>query len=115
MTRKIMLPNMKNGSSCLVPVYIKLVTKGSLKRHALICLPELRDLAVIKTLFEPHHQDPNESIRKDKRSEHKKLLKKLKHKRNKLKKKNVLVSLLTTHFFKFSILILKRNSKIIKW
>lgn len=57
-------------------------------------MPEPGDLAAIKTLFEPLHEDPNEKTRKSKRSEHKQLVKKLKRKRMKLKKKNLLVSLM---------------------
>ena len=83
---------MNNASICLVPVYIKLIAKGSLEQHTLICLPEAADLANIKTLFEPHHEDHNEIMRKLKRSEHIKSLKKIRKTRIKLKKKETSVS-----------------------
>ncbi|KAJ8713547.1 hypothetical protein PYW07_013917 [Mythimna separata] len=86
-TKKRSLPNIENAISCLVPVYVKLVAKGSLQKHSLICLPEAGDFANLKTLFEPHHEDPNEKIRKLKRSEHIKLLKKIRKSKIKLKKK----------------------------
>ncbi|KAJ8716050.1 hypothetical protein PYW08_013335 [Mythimna loreyi] len=86
-TKKQCLPNVENANSCLIPVYIKLVAKGSLQKHSLICLPEAGDLANLKTLFEPHHEDPNEKIRKLKRAEHIKLQKKIRRSKMKLKKK----------------------------
>ncbi|KAH9630434.1 hypothetical protein HF086_016972 [Spodoptera exigua] len=86
-TQKKHIPNIENASMCLVPVYIKITAKGSLQRHALICLPEVSDLVNVKTLFEPHHEDPNEKTRKLKRKEHIKSLKKIKKKTYKLKKK----------------------------
>ncbi|CAB3251752.1 unnamed protein product [Arctia plantaginis] len=85
------LPNVEERQSCLIPVHLKLASKGNLKNHAVICMPEPGDFAAIKTLFEPLHEDPNEKTRKKKRSEHKQLVKKLKRKRMKLKKKNLLV------------------------
>ncbi|XP_075979234.1 POP1 ribonuclease P/MRP subunit [Anticarsia gemmatalis] len=90
MTKRI-LPNMANSSSCLVPVYLKLVGRGCLKHHAVICLPESHDINTIKSLFEPHHEDSNEKIRKQKRLDHVKLAKKLKRNRMKLKMKSKLV------------------------
>lgn len=84
---KSALSAIENGSSCLIPVYLKLTKKGILHKHAVICLPKPADLTNIKTLFEPPHEDTNQKIRKIKRVEHKRLAKKLKKKRMKLKKK----------------------------
>lgn len=91
-TKKHSLPIVENATVCLVPIYIKLVAKGSLQKHSLICLPEAGDLVNVKTLFEPHHKDPNEIMRKQKRSEQMKLLKKIRRSRTKLKKKVTSVS-----------------------
>lgn len=91
-TKKRRLPKVTNARSCLVPVYIKLTAKGCLQKHSLICLPEAGDVSNIKTLFEPHREDPNEVIRKLKRSEHLKLLKKIRKTKIKLKKRETSVS-----------------------
>lgn len=88
-TRKQSLPNVENAGFCLIPVYIKLVAKGSLHKHSLICLPEASDVNNVKTLFEPHHEDRNEKLRKLRRVEHFKFLKKCKRHNAKLKKKKV--------------------------
>lgn len=80
------MPEIENSNSCLIPVYLTLESRGNLKRHALICLPEVTDASNIKTLFEPHHEDPNEKHRKQKRKEHLKELKKSRKNRVKLKK-----------------------------
>ncbi|XP_004931529.2 ribonucleases P/MRP protein subunit POP1 [Bombyx mori] len=84
--RKKLMPEIENSNSCLIPVYLTLKSRGNLKRHALICLPEVTDASNIKTLFEPHHEDPNEKHRKQKRKEHLKELKKFRKNRIKLKK-----------------------------
>ncbi|CAD0200886.1 unnamed protein product [Chrysodeixis includens] len=91
-TRKKALPKIENDTSCLVPVYIKLVGKGSLKNHAHICLPESHDLNNIKTLFEPHHEDPNEKIRKLNRTAHITMLKQLRKRNMRLRKKRTQIS-----------------------
>lgn len=92
---------MENTVTCLIPVYIKLEAKGSLRNHALICLPESGDLPNIKSLFEPQHEDPNERIRKLKRSDHIKMLKKIKRKNKKLKNKKTTVSYLFSTYSPF--------------
>lgn len=99
-TKKKSLPNIENATSCLVPVYIKLVEKGSLKNHAQICLPESSDLSNMKTLFEPHHNDLNEKIRKLHRTAHIEQLKKLRKRNMRLKKKKLQVRLkLNLHYY----------------
>ncbi|XP_028170834.1 ribonucleases P/MRP protein subunit POP1 [Ostrinia furnacalis] len=80
------LPAIENPSSCLVPIYLKMVNKGNLKRNALICLPEKLDVSNVNSLFEPHHEDSNEVLRKKKRKEHKANIRRLKKKASILKK-----------------------------
>lgn len=86
------LPSIKNASSCLIAVYLQMIGKGSVKRHALICMAESKDLSMIKTLFEPRREDSNEKLRKQKRLEHKINLKRLRRKTVKLKKSAQTVS-----------------------
>ncbi|CAG9793930.1 unnamed protein product [Diatraea saccharalis] len=78
------LPQNENTASCLVPVYLKIAKKGNLKQNAIICMPEEGDLLVMPQ--ELPCEDPNEKIRKQKRIEHRRQLKQLKRRRNKLKK-----------------------------
>ncbi|XP_061715063.1 ribonucleases P/MRP protein subunit POP1 [Cydia pomonella] len=80
------LPQMVKSESCLVAVYIKIKGKGTLKRHAHLCLPQPGDDKTIKTLFEPHHEDPNEKLRKQKRITHITDMKRLRRRKIKLKK-----------------------------
>lgn len=83
---------MKYSENCLVAVYLQILGKGNLKRHALICLPQLvDDLASSKTLFEPHHPDPYEKIRKHKRVQHLKDIKRWRKTRVKLRKRGAMV------------------------
>lgn len=106
---KITLPEIENSNSCLVPIYIKLQAKGSLKRNALICLPELSEINTIKTVFEPYHKDNNEDLRKTKRKEHIKKIKSQKRKRNKQRKANNVRNIFHFHiiylFFIFYFLV----------
>lgn len=89
--QKTELPEIENSSSCLVAVYLKMVKKGNLKQNALICLPEKDNISTESTHFEPHHQDLNEKIRKQKRTAHRSNLKQQQRKRAKLKKLGQLV------------------------
>lgn len=83
---------MENNENCLVAVYLQVLGKGNLKRHALICLPQLIDnFTSTKTLFEPHHPDPYEKIRKQKRMQHLKDIKTWRKNRVKLRKKGAMV------------------------
>ncbi|CAH0398801.1 unnamed protein product [Chilo suppressalis] len=81
---KIELPEIENAVACLVQVSLKMVKKGKLNKNAIICLPEKNDLLELPQ--EQQCEDPNEKIRKQKRTEHMKKLKQLRRKRNKLKK-----------------------------
>lgn len=80
------LPQLARSECCLVAVYIKLTDKGNLKKHSLICLPQPGDIVVIKDLFEPHHEDSNEKLRKQKRLEHIKSIRRLRRKKIKQRK-----------------------------
>ncbi|KPJ07223.1 hypothetical protein RR48_07639 [Papilio machaon] len=80
------VPNIDNADACLVPVCLHMENKGNLKQHAMICLPQSNDLQIIKTLYEPLHEDKNEKLRKQKRKQHLQLLKQMKRKRRKIKK-----------------------------
>lgn len=83
---------MGNSENCLVAVYLQILGKGNLKRHALICLPQVaNDLTSMKALFEPHHPDPYEKIRKQKRVQHLKEVKRWRKTRVKLRKKGAVV------------------------
>ncbi|XP_045495916.1 ribonucleases P/MRP protein subunit POP1 [Colias croceus] len=75
-----------NTGSCLIAVYLKIEGKGVMRDHALICLPNVEDITSTKLLCEPHHEDTNAKLRKEKRKENKKLLKQLRRKRIKLRK-----------------------------
>ncbi|XP_049873943.1 ribonucleases P/MRP protein subunit POP1 [Pectinophora gossypiella] len=88
--QKKKLPEMEHAAQCLVAVYIQMHGKGNLKRHALMCLPQSGDIGDIKNLFEPHHADPHEKLRKQKRTLHLKNLKQWRRQRVKLRKKGVL-------------------------
>ncbi|XP_013190733.2 ribonucleases P/MRP protein subunit POP1 [Amyelois transitella] len=85
------LPEIENSAACLVAVYLQMASAGSLKRHALICLPEKSDMISIKTLNEPKHEDPNEKLRKQTRKQHKIEIKRWRRNRIKLRNKNKMV------------------------
>ncbi|CAH4032842.1 ribonucleases P/MRP protein subunit POP1 [Pieris brassicae] len=76
-----------NENSCLVAVYLQTEGKGLIKDHAIICMPNFGDFKSNKVLQEPQHEDKNSKIRKEKRLEHRKLLKKIRRAQIKLKKK----------------------------
>ncbi|CAH2240858.1 jg27254 [Pararge aegeria aegeria] len=78
---------MENSDHCLVPVYIQIIGKGNLTKHAMICIPNKRDISLCEKLMEPHHEDGNTKLRKQKRAEQKILLKRMQKKRIKLRKK----------------------------
>ncbi|XP_045766894.1 ribonucleases P/MRP protein subunit POP1 [Maniola jurtina] len=81
------VPKLGHCNHCLVPVYIQIIGKGNLKKHAMICIPNKSDISSKEKIMEPHHADGNAMLRKQKRAEHKKLLKLMQKKRIKLKKK----------------------------
>lgn len=92
LSRKKALPVLENSENCLVTVYLQILGKGHLKRHAVICIPQPVDkLTSSKTLFEPHHLDPNEKIRKQKRAQHLKDIKRWRKHTVKLRKTGPLV------------------------
>lgn len=80
---KLKLPPVENSDSCLIPIYIQIDGKGSLRKHALICLPKTGDFNIINTLQEPLHEDDNESKRKELRKEHRQSIKRIRRKKNK--------------------------------
>ncbi|KAI8426181.1 hypothetical protein MSG28_005116 [Choristoneura fumiferana] len=86
LSKKKDLPQLARSECCLVAVYIKLKDKGNLKKHSLICLPQPGEIAAIKGLFEPHHEDPNEKLRKQKRLEHIKNIRRLRRRKIKQRK-----------------------------
>lgn len=73
--------------NCLVAVYLQIIGKGNIKKHATICMPESSDIVINGRVLEPHHQDNNVKLRKQKRLEHRKTLKKVKRRNIKNKKK----------------------------
>ncbi|CAD7081256.1 unnamed protein product [Hermetia illucens] len=83
------LPNLPED--CLVPIYLKMKSRGNPGDFSVICLPKSRDLkhALKQQKFfnkkpvhvEPLHNDCNENTRKKLRKEHKKLLKRLRNRR----------------------------------
>lgn len=86
--KKKAFPILDDSDNCLIAVYLQILGKGNIKRHALICLPQVvDDLTSKKTLIEPHHPDLNEKIRKQKRAQHLKDIKKWRRNRVKLRKK----------------------------
>ncbi|XP_037970774.2 ribonucleases P/MRP protein subunit POP1 [Plutella xylostella] len=89
--RKSKLPHLENSAVCLVPVYLHMAKRGSLRKHAVICLPKSGDISVINTLREAQHEDSNEKLRKQMRVEHKKNVKQLKRRKIKRKKKGIVV------------------------
>ncbi|XP_053606352.1 ribonucleases P/MRP protein subunit POP1 [Plodia interpunctella] len=90
--RRQHLPDIVNPEACLVPVYLQMVNGGSLKKHALICLPEKDDYISIENVHEQQHDDPNEKLRKQTRIEHKLDIKRWRRKRTKLRNKNKMVT-----------------------
>ncbi|XP_041987629.1 ribonucleases P/MRP protein subunit POP1 [Aricia agestis] len=84
--RKKQIPEVDNMDSCLVAIYIQVVSRGSLQNHANICLPDVNDFK-LKCITEPHHEDCNAKVRKEKKIEHRKLLKQLRRQRVKCKKR----------------------------
>lgn len=90
--RKSKLSHLENSAVCLVPVYLHMAKRGSLRKHAIICLPKSGDISVIDTLRETQHEDSNEKLRKQMRVEHKKNVKQLKRRKIKRKKKGIVVS-----------------------
>ncbi|CAK1545025.1 unnamed protein product [Leptosia nina] len=85
--KKGTISDISNGDFCLVPIYLHVNGTGTVKEHALICVPEFGDLISTRTICEAQHEDPNAKIRKERRKDHLNLLKKLRRKRLKLKKK----------------------------
>lgn len=92
------ISSFEDEDSCLVAVYLKIEEKGVIKDHAIICLPNFEDFTSNKVLCEPQHEDINAKIRKQKRLEHTKLLKKTRRSRIKLRKKMVYVSFLRINY-----------------
>ncbi|CAH2091046.1 unnamed protein product [Euphydryas editha] len=90
--KKQKVPKIENSDYCLVPIYVQILGKGNLTKHATICLPETKDISSGKKLMEPHHEDPNKKLRKQKRMEHRKYLKQMRRKRIKLRKTQVNVN-----------------------
>ncbi|XP_046969059.1 ribonucleases P/MRP protein subunit POP1 [Vanessa cardui] len=86
------VPKIDNSDACLVPVYIKMQGKGNLTKYSTICLPLLKDINASEELMEPHHEDPNTKLRKQKRMERQKLLKQRRRKRIKLRKKQTVIN-----------------------
>lgn len=71
----------------MVAVYLQIEGKGLIKDHAILCMPNFGDFKSNKVLCEPQHEDINANIRKQKRLEHRKLLKKIRRAQIKLRKK----------------------------
>lgn len=69
----------------LIPVKLKLSTRGSIKDLAIICLPNKMDSSKNEPT-EDIKEDINQLKRKELRSQHSKLLKKLKRGRARLRK-----------------------------
>ncbi|XP_023934193.2 ribonucleases P/MRP protein subunit POP1 [Bicyclus anynana] len=88
MEQKRTLPELVNSHHCLVPVYIQIIGKGNLKKHAMICIADKSDIC-LNSLLEPLHEDFNFKLRKQKRTEHKSYLKQMRRKRIKLRKKKI--------------------------
>lgn len=65
--------------NCIVPVRLSVVKKGAPKRFAIICLATVKDLKCEPV--ESAREDQNQLIRKQIRTDHRCLLKKLKRKR----------------------------------
>lgn len=84
---------MENADYCLVPVYLQIMKKGNLSRHAMICIPQTKDITSKDNIMEPQHEDQNTRLRKQKRFQHHKLLKQMRKKRLKLRKNTTMVSL----------------------
>ncbi|KAF2883050.1 hypothetical protein ILUMI_23127 [Ignelater luminosus] len=80
------------NKNCIVPIRLKLTTGGVIKRFARIYLADPSDLLTDKVLKEPLHKDPNKAIRKEVRSTHKKLLKRLRKQRKNAKKKQKMLT-----------------------
>lgn len=83
------MPDIENHNFCLIAIYLKVIFKGNLRRHALICLPEASDVYNWKALYEPPHKDPNEKLRRHKKFEHVKYIKHMRRQSIKLKKKGI--------------------------
>ncbi|CAH2039548.1 unnamed protein product, partial [Iphiclides podalirius] len=92
-TAKKAPPHIDKAVYCLVAVCLQMIGKGNLKQHALVCLPQQNDIENIKELFEPLHEDNKEKLRKEKRKQHRLLLKQLKKKRRKFKEKSNMVKI----------------------
>ncbi|XP_050351530.1 ribonucleases P/MRP protein subunit POP1 [Nymphalis io] len=90
--KKMKPPKIENSDACLVPVYIQMLGRGNLTKYATICLPLIKDITANQELMEPHHEDPNTKLRKQKRIEHKKLLKQRRRMRIKLRKKQIVIN-----------------------
>ncbi|GLV46410.1 POP1 ribonuclease P/MRP subunit [Carabus blaptoides fortunei] len=69
------------ADNCLVPVALSLLKRGNMKKFSIICLPEECDLKNKNEPVEPLHKDENQTIRKDLRVAHQKLLKRLRKRR----------------------------------
>lgn len=70
--------------NCLIPVSIKFAGKGLCKKFAIICLPQEADLKKVPT--EDNCVDKNEKLRKELRTKHRILLKRLRRRRIRAKK-----------------------------
>ncbi|CAH0729854.1 unnamed protein product, partial [Brenthis ino] len=84
--KKAKLSEIENSDYCLVPIYLQVIGKGHLTKHAMICMPQIKDISSNQKLMEPHHEDPNEKLRRLKRREHNKVLKQMRKRRLKLRK-----------------------------
>lgn len=100
------IPEIEHSDRCLIPVYIQIIGKGNLTKHAMICIPRKTDVSSKEKVTEPHHDDENAKLRKQKRAEHKKLLKQMQRKRIKLRKKKVHVGKVIFLSFDFSTTII---------
>lgn len=77
------------SDECLIPVHLKMVHKGEIKRFARICLPHLSDLKNKLEPTETMKKDPNIYLRKFMRATHKQRLKRLKTQRRVARQKGL--------------------------
>lgn len=73
------------NSNVLIPVRVKM-QKGIPKRFAIICLPETEDVTSKRGPIEPLQPDTNELVRKRRRAQHKRMLKRDRKSRIRAKK-----------------------------
>lgn len=95
--KKLNIEKLLIDLASLIPVYIMLETRGNAQEFALICLPKKKDFHkhLKNKKFRNNHpihseplaKDANEKMRKKLRSEHKKILKRLRRRRVREKRK----------------------------